>query len=676
MDTPWLEPLFLAVKRYIRRHGHRMVQATGSLSQLYVGIEEARGLLGGGPAETLGLPPEEALAGALEAARGADPGPAVTSLAERMDLTPRQLRLLLAAAGPLVSVDLARLYTFAWADFALKVPSVGFLCELLDDPTLREELAPDAPLVRYQLVELRDAPVWGAPTPLLHRGVVVPDAVVAGLLGSSGATLPADVALVARVERAADAPSLDDLLLGGHARADLKAALGGALEGGRPRLLLLGAGGVGRRSAVRAVAALHGRDVVVAQLDPEHLAAIAREARLRRAVLLLRGDALFEDAERWAAEAPRVARLVERHAGPVVFTARAPVAALHHVVSDLFEIPFALPSAADQRALWGRALGAERRALADDLGQRFTVTPGTIRAAVDEARAHQALAGGAGPLGVEDVARAVRRRLDHALSRVAEPFVTTLTWDDVVLPADVMETLQEILAQARFREQVYDTWGFRRTVSYGRGLACLFCGPPGTGKTMMAGLIANSLGREIYRVDLSRIVSKWVGETEKNLGRVFDEAEQAQVILLFDEADSLFSSRTEVRGSNDRFANMEINYLLQRMEQYDGMSLLTTNFEQSIDDAFKRRLKFKVDFPLPDAEDRARLWERMLPPEAEVAGDVRFSVLGKKFKLAGGHIKNAVVRAAFYAARAGAPIDHALLEKAAVAESRDLGRLV
>jgi SpoVK/Ycf46/Vps4 family AAA+-type ATPase len=149
-------------------------------------------------------------------------------------------------------------------------------------------------------------------------------------------------------------------------------------------------------------------------------------------------------------------------------------------------------------------------------------------------------------------------------------------------------------------------------MSYGRGLACLFSGAPGTGKTMMAGIMARELGQEIYRVDLSRVVSKWIGETEKNLAKVFDEAESAQVILLFDEADSLFSARTEVKGSNDRFANMEINYLLQRMESYDGMTILTTNFEKSIDEAFKRRLKFRLNFPVPELEQRVKLWRSMI----------------------------------------------------------------
>ena len=317
--------------------------------------------------------------------------------------------------------------------------------------------------------------------------------------------------------------------------------------------------------------------------------------------------------------------------------------------------------------------------LATRLARRFSVSPAVVTQSVDEARTrleHASRGQAKTPLTLEHLAVAIRRRLDHALSQVADPYVTTLGWGDVVLTAEVEGLLREIIAQAKNRELVYDTWGFRRKLSYGRGLACLFSGAPGTGKTMMAGVLARELGQEIYRVDLSRVTSKWVGETEKNLAKVFDEAESAQVILLFDEADSLFSNRTEVKGSNDRFANMEVNYLLQRMESFDGMTILTTNFEKSIDEAFKRRLKFRVHFPVPDLEQRTRLWQSMIPPGAPLHEDVRYEVIAKKFTLAGGTIKNAALRAAFYAAEEGTDITQALLERAATAEAREMGRLV
>jgi SpoVK/Ycf46/Vps4 family AAA+-type ATPase len=251
-----------------------------------------------------------------------------------------------------------------------------------------------------------------------------------------------------------------------------------------------------------------------------------------------------------------------------------------------------------------------------------------------------------------------------------------LGWEDLVLPPETREVLQEILAHGRHREQVFDEWGFRDKLPYGRGLSCLFSGPPGTGKTLTAGILARMWGRPLFRIDLSRITSKWVGETEKNLASLFREAERAQVILLFDEADSIFSSRTEVKSSNDKYANLEVNYLLQRMENYDGVTLLTTNFEQSIDEAFKRRIRFKVYFPFPDEQARALLWRSSFPKKVPLEADIDWEALAAQHEMSGGNIKNASLRAAFYAVQEGARVSMEHLERAAMAEAREMGRLI
>jgi SpoVK/Ycf46/Vps4 family AAA+-type ATPase len=393
--------------------------------------------------------------------------------------------------------------------------------------------------------------------------------------------------------------------------------------------------------------------------------------------MLLRFGTLLDRAEAWQAVAARVEHRFAAYEGPLVLLTTHNAAPLHHAVADVVEVPVEHPTAAVQARLWARALAeAGVDSEAEELSRRFSVTPGIMRAAVRDAVAHARVAGEpTARLAPEAISPFVRRRLDHALSEVAEPFSTALDWADVVLTPDVRDALDEIVLQARHRHRVFDEWGFGTKLSYGTGIGCLFSGPPGTGKTTMAGIIARTLGRELYRVDLSRVVSKWVGETEKNLGRLFAEAEKAQVILLFDEADSLFATRTEVKGANDRFANMEVNYLLQRMETYDGISILTTNFERAIDEAFKRRLRFRVHFPLPEADERAELWRRLLPAAVPKADDLRFDELGRKYKLAGGHIKNAVLRAAFCAADEGTPVTFELLDRAARVEMREMGRL-
>ncbi len=251
-----------------------------------------------------------------------------------------------------------------------------------------------------------------------------------------------------------------------------------------------------------------------------------------------------------------------------------------------------------------------------------------------------------------------------------------LSWDDLVLPAKTLSSLEDLIAQYRNQNQVFSDWGFSSKVPYGRGLSALFHGPPGTGKTMVAGVIARALGLELYKIDLSRVVDKYIGETEKNLGRIFDEASRSRAILLFDEADSLFSKRTAVKSSHDRYANLETNYLLQRIESFEGVCLLTSNFEKSIDDAFKRRLRFKIAFPFPDKVERAKLWKCMLPEQAEISGEINFKRLADVFEMTGGHIKNAMLRGAFAAARGGVVISDEVLYDAALDEYREMDKLV
>nr|HPH70054.1 ATP-binding protein [Kofleriaceae bacterium] len=228
---------------------------------------------------------------------------------------------------------------------------------------------------------------------------------------------------------------------------------------------------------------------------------------------------------------------------------------------------------------------------------------------------------------------------------------------------------------AAHRERIFADWGFDRKLPYGRGLSALFAGPPGTGKTMICSLLAKELGLELYRIDLSQVVNKYIGETEKNLGRVFDEAARGQVMLLFDEADSLFAKRTEVKSSHDRYANLEVNYLLQRMESHEGVVVMTTNSETAIDPAFRRRIRFRVRFPAPDEKQRLQLWQGMMPKEARVAAGVDLDLIAQKYPLAGGNIMNALVRAATAAAADGSEITQEHLRRAAELEYSEMGFL-
>jgi SpoVK/Ycf46/Vps4 family AAA+-type ATPase len=232
-----------------------------------------------------------------------------------------------------------------------------------------------------------------------------------------------------------------------------------------------------------------------------------------------------------------------------------------------------------------------------------------------------------------------------------------------------------LIARIRHRRTVYDTWGFDAVMSTSRGVSALFQGGPGTGKTLVAGAIANELGLDLYRIDLSRVMSKWIGETEQNLAKVFAAAEEGQAILLFDEADSLFAKRTEVRTSVDRYANLEVNYLLQRFDTFEGIAILTTNFGTAIDAAFKRRLSFRLTFPFPDDETRELLWKAHLPEKLPRGGELDLADLARRYRMSGGYIRNAALRAAFLAAEEQSALTQDHLERAIRAEFREIGKL-
>jgi SpoVK/Ycf46/Vps4 family AAA+-type ATPase len=275
---------------------------------------------------------------------------------------------------------------------------------------------------------------------------------------------------------------------------------------------------------------------------------------------------------------------------------------------------------------------------------------------------------------MDDLHAACRAQATPKLGALARKIIPQYSWDDIVLPDDQLGQLQEMRQQAMYRSVVYGQWGFERTLSRGKGLNALFSGPPGTGKTMAAEVIARDLRLDLYQIDLSQVVSKYIGETEKNLGQIFREAQSSKAILFFDEADALFGKRSEVKDAHDRYANIEVGYLLQKMEEYEGVAILATNLRQHLDEAFVRRMQFIVEFPFPDEEHRRRIWEVIFPREAPLGEDVDFGFLAREVKLAGGNIKNICLASAFYAAGDDRVIRMSHLIRAARREFQKLGR--
>ena len=590
------------------------------------------------------------------------------------DVEPDASRLLQRLAGdptqPGVAVDALVVALRAWG-----IPPVEVLAAL----------RPSAGLVTRGLVQVHGT----ERTPPLARRLTLPTRLVDFIL--TGEPPPALARPLLLPEEPVPAEDLCPVLARddvdrGTVIEHLRRVMAGVLAGAP--LWLTGAPGSGRKTLLATVAAeLEHRLVVlagddaVAQLDDAMVAALWCELLIGRAILCIADADVHLDTVGLVGEAAPSGRpkgdalaalygRLRRANLPVVFTSDQPPS------TETMERPpqvvrFGGVPQADVLALWRARLPQAENL--EEIATRFRLTPGRIVRAAEAARR---IAASYGRFSVthRDVAHAISVSVAQHIAVLGNLVQDNQSWDDIVLPDDTRDSIREMIARVRHRHTVLDEWGFRDKLSKGIGMAALFSGPPGTGKTMVAGIIARELGQELYQIDLSRVVSKWIGETEKNLAKVFDAAEGSNVMLLFDEADSLFAKRTEVKSSNDKHSNAEVNYLLQRVERFEGICILTTNFEGSIDPAFKRRLAFRMLFPLPDAIERAELWRRMIPKSAALADDVDFIELGQEFEIAGGNIKNVVLRAAFLAASAKTPIDRDLLMRAVRLEYRDAGK--
>ena len=683
----------LLVEESLARQGRRpLARATDTdrMSQFAVSEAQAAALLDG--AEPWGAGGEAELVRAhldRRLARAALDGAAlpIQRAVRAFDLDDDARRLLLLLLGGEVDEGVRRLYTYAWDDFTRRIPTVEFLLELLT-PGLdarvgrAHALLGAGPLVAWDVVEVGPPP-GGSPEPLLARSVRLAPSVAAFCIGTP-ALDPVLRGCASLVEHAEEA----QLVLPDAVRERLRSNLALIGQGEPAVVALVGPPGAGKTAAARAHLCGGGRFAVEVQVDrllaaPERaerrIRALRRDAHLLEAPLLLDLAEAEHDDPALAPMLSALAELARTYPHGVVVAARDGATWFLGMLDQAAVVHLPQPSKEERAIIWRLALEDARLPPLDDAAleaaSRYPLTGGAIRRAATAAGA-TARGRGQGPLTLEDVVDASRAQLTPRLSGIAQRIVTTFGWADLILPKESRRLLEEMVAYARYRPQVFDEWGYGRLLPYGRGLSSLFSGPPGTGKTMAAGIIAGELGMELFRVDLSRTVSKYIGETEKNLGRIFDEAARSQSILLFDEADSLFARRTDVKTSVDRYANLEVNYLLQRMEDFEGVTILTTNFEGSLDDAFRRRIRYRVHFPAPDAATRASLWRTMIPPQVRLDEPVDVDELAEDFDLTGGHIKNAAVRAAFFAAARQGGLRMNDLRRAATLECEKLGRVV
>ena len=653
-------------------------------------------------------------------------GSELSALARRFGLTPLDLDLLLVALAPDLDARFERLYGYLNDDLTRRRPTVGLaleLCGIGGASPARFRLAPGAPLIAGGLLEITEPE-----RPPLSRVLTVPDRVTAHLLGDPtpdarltgvlGEVLEDPTAEPVEVRRAAAAAGLVHLRSrGGDAEGLAVAALRAA---GRGPLVLDPAALTRRPSDIPALARvlalearLTGAGVVLGPLAALPGEPGERSRTLRSLCTELRGIPLYTHDTTpwdptWAPVTPVTLTVPppapERRAARWhhALTRAAKAAGTSHRPADEAGSPS--PATAGTPGLPGAVGSAEGSyrpgAEAEPSGPAATVIRGTRRP-VDPLGDVEALARAVGahrldagqlrrvadvavrtaaldgrPVGPDDLRVAVRAQNGAGLDRLARRVEPGVGWDDLVLPPTTHRRLRELALRARHREQVLGQWGMRPGGGRGRGVIALFAGESGTGKTMSAEVVAADLGMDLYVVDLSTVVDKYVGETEKNLERIFTEASAVNAVLLFDEADAIFGKRSEVKDAHDRHANIESAYLLQRMESFDGIAVLTTNLRANLDEAFTRRLDVVADFPMPDAGHRLALWDRCLGDRLPRSDDLDLAFCADRFELAGGSIRACAVTAAYFAAESGKPLTMRQTVTAIAQEYRKLGRLL
>jgi ATP-dependent 26S proteasome regulatory subunit len=613
-------------------------------------------------------------------------------MVDEFSLSEVEQDVLLCAVAPEIDVKYETIYAYLNNDVTRKWPTCDLASRICAAPTrqttVRQALLPGSTLFRSGILQTvqsaPDRPSW------LASGFSLSPPVAHYLLGVS--SVDAVFAGIAEHET----PSVEWSQL--SIDAPRRAALGRVpafftrSSDVAPVVVLEGRAGSGRRSAASAICRDLGVPLLRVSVDalcaasdrwPRVVQAISLHLRLHRAgVYLARGDALFEKDGKLQGDSENAARKLAETGRPAFFECEPGTRwqelfkgrrVLHFAFSD--------PDYGARSEIWKARLSCARRTVPatdlDAIAGRFVLTAGQIAAAVTHAvDAHR--------LSTDDSAvempsallfEAARLQSDQSLGGLAVKVATSHGWTDLVLPAATLNRVTEIVAAIRCRHVVYSEWGFEQRIASGKGLKVLFAGASGTGKTMAAGVIAKDLGLDLYKIDLSGVVSKYIGETEKNLDRIFRAAHCSNAILFFDEADALFGRRSEVKDAHDRYANIEVAYLLQKVEDHEGVVILASNLSRNIDDAFSRRMHYVVEFPMPDEQQRERLWRGMFPPQVPLAPDVDFAFLAKQFPLAGGDIRNVVLDAAFLAAEDGRTITMRQIVKAIGRQMMKQGRV-
>lgn len=625
-------------------------------------------------------------------------------LSELFSLDIFEIDVLLIGLAPELDLKYEKIYSYLQNDVTKKRPGVDLALNMLC-PTIAAKLksrayfSPAAPLLRNHLICLTENEANGYPEgqqSLISTFIKVDERIINFLLGFDELDPRIrDFSYLLETKR-----SFEALILPEDLKSKLKDSVNWHILNRAPlKFLFKGPYGSGRKTAAEAACREANTDLLIMDSkvllennSPEIASLVLREALLQDSALYFEEfDALLSENE----AKPSLKNLVynlKTHPNCVFLAGNGFSGQKEGLKDNLMDslinhgfLPFSFPNPPYplRRKLWevcleGNCSLAEDKDFNDDLNglaSKFRFTGGQIKDAISIAGE---IAKAKNPeipaLSAETLYEGCKARSNQRLSTLALKINPHYDWEDIILPKDTLEQLKEVCNFIKHRETVYSDWGFEKKLSYGKGLNVLFSGPSGTGKTMAAEILANEVKLDLYKIDLSNVVSKYIGETEKNLKRIFEEAETSNSILFFDEADAIFGKRSEVKDAHDRYANIETAYLLQKMEEYEGTVILASNFRKNMDDAFLRRLHFVIEFPLPDEKSREDIWRKTFPEETPVENVLDFTFLSK-FKLTGGNIKNIVLAASFLAAENSGAVAMEHLIRATKREFQKIGKL-
>ena len=597
---------------------------------------------------------------------------------------------LLLCLAPEIDSRYAKVFAFLQDDVTRKQPSIELalklFCKDTEESLLKRRLfSSGSSLFSNRLLQL--AQPSDKQLPLPQRSLKIDDRIASFLLQTPqlDECLLNWVELITPATEQVYAPLAEEII--SRTLRLVENSISGKETSVRPLIHLYGRPGSGRRSLAVMAGRHAGLPLLIADArripngempEADYLWRLCREALLLPAIILVEHfDELLQDNRH-----RELASLIEtaRYFSPVTFLSGRALWKPDNPEHFCLSLECPVPDATTRIDVWRDQLQNKCEEFGDsdlvELSSKFRFTAGQIHQTVKTAQ-HRAYwekqsSNGLTPTLINEAARTIATPSLMGLGRKIE---TQFTWDDIVLPDNQLTQLKEIASHAKRAQVIFESWGFGRNFSYGRGIAALFEGQSGTGKTMAASIIGRGLGLDVYQIDLASVVSKYIGETEKNLSRIFAEAQDSNAVLFFDEADALFGKRSEVKDAHDRYANIETAYLLQRMEEYSGIVILATNMKQNLDEAFVRRMRFIIHFPFPNDEDRERIWEKVFPENAPMAEDVNFRWLSRKLKITGGNIKNISLRAAFLALERNEQIGMNSLIEAARRENEKIGKL-